>query len=157
MGRRRLRRMRRFLPLARALLIQDDFRGVLQLAESDAGLDLESRSELAVVRLQAEFKLGLKDPFELRRGAEPVIRSLDSAREAESWSQLLLEQLEELGSEDEVMAAALEHARCRRQAVESYAAGAAVEPGVGGLLIGIPVLLECPQGTVLLPNGVPAP
>lgn len=50
-----------------------------------------------------------------------------------------------------------EQAGCEAISVGGYAAGAAVEPGTGGLLIGIPVLLECPQGTALLPDGRPAP
>jgi hypothetical protein len=49
-----------------------------------------------------------------------------------------------------------ERAGCRAISVGGYAAGAAVEVG-GGLVIGIPVLVECPRGTVLLPDGNPAP
>jgi len=44
---------------------------------------------------------------------------------------------------------------CEAISVGGYAAGARAEGG--GLLIGIPVLLDCPQGTNLLPNGTPAP
>mgnify|MGYP007073294061 CR=1 FL=1 len=63
----------------------------------------------------------------------------------------------EASNEVNLIIANAEAAGCEAISVGGYAAGAAVEPGVGGLLIGIPVLLECPQGTRLLPNGVPAP
>jgi hypothetical protein len=49
-----------------------------------------------------------------------------------------------------------ERAGCKAISVGGYAAGAAVEVG-GGLVIGVPVLVKCPQGTVLLPDGNPAP
>lgn len=48
-----------------------------------------------------------------------------------------------------------EQSGCEAISVGGYAAGARVEGG--GLLIGFPVLLECPQGTRLLPDGSPAP
>ncbi len=48
-----------------------------------------------------------------------------------------------------------ERSGCEAISVGGYGAGARVEGG--GLLIGIPVLLECPQGTILLPDGNPAP
>lgn len=48
-----------------------------------------------------------------------------------------------------------ERSGCEAISVGGYGAGARVEGG--GLLIGIPVLLECPQGTILLPAGNPAP
>ena len=48
-----------------------------------------------------------------------------------------------------------ERSGCEAISVGGYAAGAQVEEG--GLLIGIPVLLECPQGTILLPDGTAAP
>lgn len=51
--------------------------------------------------------------------------------------------------------ATAEQSGCEAISVGGYAAGARAEGG--GLLIGIPVLLECPQGTNLLPNGAPAP
>ncbi len=40
---------------------------------------------------------------------------------------------------------------CKAISVGGYGAGAE------GLVIGVPVLLECPQGTNLLPNGTPVP
>lgn len=49
-----------------------------------------------------------------------------------------------------------ERAGCRAISVGGYAAGAGVEQG-GGLVIGVPVLVKCPRGTVLLPDGNPAP
>ncbi len=49
-----------------------------------------------------------------------------------------------------------ERAGCRAVSVGGYAAGAAAEQG-GGLVIGVPVLVKCPLGTVLLPDGNPAP
>lgn len=48
-----------------------------------------------------------------------------------------------------------EQSGCEAVSVGGYAAGAKAEGG--GLLIGIPVLLECPQGTSLLPDGSRAP
>jgi hypothetical protein len=44
---------------------------------------------------------------------------------------------------------------CDAVSVGGYAAGARSEGG--GLLIGIPVLLDCPPGTRLLPDGTRAP
>ena len=44
---------------------------------------------------------------------------------------------------------------CQAISVGGYAAaGDFIERG---LVIGVPVLVECPQGTRLLPNGTPAP
>ena len=40
---------------------------------------------------------------------------------------------------------------CKAISVGGYGAGGE------GLIIGVPVLLDCPQGTRLLPNGTPAP
>lgn len=40
---------------------------------------------------------------------------------------------------------------CRAVSVGGYGAGGE------GLVIGVPVLLDCPQGTRLLPTGAPAP
>lgn len=48
-----------------------------------------------------------------------------------------------------------ESSGCEAISVGGYAAGARVEGG--GLLVGIPVLIECPQGTQLLPDGTVAP
>ncbi len=44
---------------------------------------------------------------------------------------------------------------CQAISVGGYGAGA--EFNQGALVIGVPVLVECPQGTRLLPNGTPAP
>jgi len=47
-------------------------------------------------------------------------------------------------------------AGCRAVSVGGYGAGAGVETG-GGLVIGVPVLVDCPAGVRLLPSGEPAP
>lgn len=49
-----------------------------------------------------------------------------------------------------------ERAGCKAVSVGGYAAGAAPEQG-GGLVIGIPVMVKCPVGTVLRPDGTAEP
>jgi len=61
----------------------------------------------------------------------------------------------EASNEVNMIIANAERSGCEAISVGGYGAGARVEGG--GLLIGIPVLLECPQGTILLPDGTAAP
>ncbi len=48
-------------------------------------------------------------------------------------------------------------AGCNAVSVGGYGLGGMTEGGGGGTLIGVPVLVECPQGVKLLPNGARAP
>jgi hypothetical protein len=49
-----------------------------------------------------------------------------------------------------------ERAGCKAISVGGYAAAASPEQG-GGLVIGVPVMVKCPVGTVLRPDGTPEP
>jgi hypothetical protein len=106
--------------LARALLLQNKFLEVLALDEPASVLDESAQIEMAVIRLRAELNLPGGDETKLRRNSEEIITTLDMKGATEPWVVSLRVEMESLRDSNPLVAAAFEHARCRRPPVEDY-------------------------------------
>ena len=106
--------------LARALLLQKKYFEVLALDDPESVLEESAQIEMAVIRLRAELNLPGGDETKLRRNSQEIITTLDMKGETEPWVVSLRVELETLRDSNPLVAAAFEHARCRRPSVEDY-------------------------------------
>jgi hypothetical protein len=105
---------------ARALLLQKKYFDVLALEESEPRLDQSAKMEMEIIRLRANLELAGGEKTSLRRTAQELITALDSKSETNPGIASLRRELETLRDSNSLVAAAYEHARCRRPLVEDY-------------------------------------